>query len=110
MFLIFGIGMILDNLFKMSFIQYITIGLIALDFGLGIVIFFKTPKDDVIVINADVMNKSKIALYGIALGLLIRLLLVFEKFIDYFVIGSGSLMIISAFYGLYHLYKAIKNS
>ncbi len=108
-FSILGINTILIELINVSNINFYLALAYPVVIVIGIIVFFKTAKDDVIVINNVVMQRSKMALYGIAIGLLISFLKAFNYYLIYFVIASGSVTTVASLYGACSVYKALKN-
>lgn len=110
-FFFFGLNYILKelieqttlyNIIELSFLGLILIG--------GLVWFFVTKKDDIIVVDTVFLNQTKISLYLIAGALLLGIVSGFfgESSIasKYLLVLSGSLMSLFSLFGLYVSIKA----
>lgn len=110
-FFFFGLNYILKelieqttlyNIIELSFLGLILIG--------GLVWFFVTKKDDIIVVDTVFLNQTKISLYLIAGALLLGIVSGFfgESSIasKYLLVLSGTLMSLFSLFGLYVSIKA----
>jgi len=109
LFIIFGVSTIVSQFYPGGLINYLTLGLMGANIIIGIICFFKIPKDEIVVVNLINMQRSKICLYGLALSLLVRFLAVFDFIIFYVMISAGVLMVISALFGFLNALKALNN-
>ncbi|MCK9289495.1 MAG: hypothetical protein M0P92_00370 [Acholeplasmataceae bacterium] len=109
LFIIFGVSTIVSQFYPGGLINYLTLGLMGANIIIGIICFFKIPKDEIVVVNLINMQRSKICLYGLALSLLVRFLAVFDFLIFYVMISAGVLMVISALFGFLNALKALNN-
>lgn len=108
-FLTFGIITILSELIEVNNINYYLSIAYPVIIIIGVIVFFKTPKETVIVVDNIVSHRIKISLYGLALGLLIGFLKAFEYYQVYFTIASGIIVLLAGLYGFYHTIKTLKD-
>lgn len=108
-FVVFGINTILIELIQVQNLNYYLAITYPLVIIIGLIIFFKTPKDAVVVVNNNISNQVRISLYGLALGLLIGFLKAFDYYEIYFTISSGIVILTAGLYGFIYTIKALKD-
>ncbi len=108
-FVVFGINTILIELIQVQNLNYYLAITYLLVIIIGLIIFFKTPKDAVVVVNNNISNQVRISLYGLALGLLIGFLKAFDYYEIYFTISSGIVILTAGLYGFIYTIKALKD-
>ncbi len=87
---------------EISFLSLVAIG--------GIIAVFKTKKEDYLIVDRRSMTLVRLALYGIALGLIIGLLGNFiSEYKEYFLIIAGGIIAIASLLGLYVSIKIISS-
>lgn len=110
-FFFFGLNYILKELIpqtriygtiELSFFAVVIVG--------GLIWFFRTKPDDIIVVDNKFLNQTKISLYLVAGALFLGIISMFFKETNnvekYILVTSGALMSLFSLYGLYISIKA----
>lgn len=108
-FFVHGLTTLLSELIPIENFYYYLVALYPVVIIIGVIVFFKTPKESVIVVDNIVSHRTKISLYGLALGLLIGFLKAFEYYQIYFTVSSGIIVLIAGLYGFCNTIKTLKN-
>lgn len=110
-FFFFGLNYILKELIQQTTLyNIIEISFLGLILVGGLVWFFTTRKDDIIVVDKIFLNQTKISLYSIAGALLLGIVSSFfgetTDVHKYLLVISGALMSLFSLFGLYISIKA----